>query len=103
MVPLSISNHRIHSSTKPWYGRECATARKEFIRAKNNNYGGKRLANRETMNIKGKLYRHVNRVHHRRYENSIANEIKSLKRANPKELWSYMYRKQNSAMNSFKH
>lgn len=82
---------------KPWFGKDCDTARKDFHTAKNRFNNLRTNTNKQNMKLKGNSFKRITRMHYRRYINKNANKIKNIKSSDPKIFWRIISSKEKSA------
>lgn len=85
-----------NSKTKDWFGPKCAAARKDFLTAKNRFRRSHTLLDKHTMKMKGKQYRKITHIYHRRFIDKNACKLKELKSKDPKTFWRFVTGKEKS-------
>ena len=91
-----ISSHKTSKKlNKPWFDADCRKKRKEFLRAKRQDFKGN--VNIETK-IKrkraAKMYKNAIRKSVRNYQSKIAKHLRNIKSTDPKMYWNYLKDKQ---------
>lgn len=85
-----------HKDNKPWFGKDCAKARLEFHKAKNCYDKSKSETNKSKLKSKGKIYKSTIHRHYRQFIRTKTNNLRSLKKSDPKLFWKQITGKNRS-------
>ena len=86
---------------KPWFGAQCANARRDFHKAKKRFDNVKTEHNKTNLKHKGKAYKKAINKHYRRYIDSYSNGLRYIKKRDPKLYWKKITRKKKNKATSF--
>ena len=93
-----VQNNKVNNK-KSWFGRNCATARREFHRAKHQYNATKSAENKLNLKDKGAKYKKILHINRRRYIQSKANTLQDLKNSDPKMFWKTITNRKRSKTN----
>ena len=93
-----VQNNKVNNK-KSWFGRNCATARREFHRAKHQYNATKSAENKLNLKDKGAKYKKILHINRRRYIQSKANILQDLKNNDPKMFWKTITNRKRSKTN----
>ena len=93
-----VQNNKVDNK-KSWFGRNCATARREFHRAKHQYNATKSAENKLNLKDKGAKYKKILHINRRRYIQSKANTLQDLKNSDPKMFWKTITNRKRSKTN----